>query len=131
MSSCLFFAKNRSKEEFMDLIHNDFSQCLSSTCRTENYINHECPYFRECVKLSGETLKTYKPANCIVNSFGGDKYELIYYKKDFQVTDEVVNLNIDTSRKFLEIGNPRPRTKKNRIFHRTQSLDKEFHYIIF
>ena len=104
MSSCLFFAKNRKKEEFMNLIHNDFSQCLSFECRTKDYINHECPYFKECVKLSGETLKTYKPANCIINKFGEDKYELIYYHKDFQVTDEVVNMNVDTSRKFIEVG---------------------------
>lgn len=116
MRPCYFYTQNFEKTDFSCLEYekSDFStqaqwysyavhqECSKKDCYTL------CPNFKQCCLLAGETYKKYKSVNVVINCFGQDRYDLVYYPEGFVVPEVLITNeedDIDRSRKFKLVDN--------------------------
>lgn len=102
MSCCHFFAQNKENPEFKAFIEKNKGNCFHSG--DKNYLHTDCPYFWECAGFTGQERRHYVNANTVINDFGDGRKEIVYYKSDFKVMDKAVNIQVDTSKRFAEVG---------------------------
>lgn len=110
MRPCRFYAKNRGKEGFVCEYEEQESVLYfrlkgnKDFMETNDYCDKFCPKFAECVTLAGETFRSYRQANVVVNEFADGRRSILKRKSPFAVPERVINDKTDKTRSFIKVN---------------------------